>query len=204
MRLILVLLAALVLAGAASAATLQPDSHDRMLVQQLAAKVASFKSVAATENDKSDILNRCSAFKNDPAQAFAAAFVLLPALIVDIVNKYKPQLQDVRDTLAAMHPDSMLFEQWLHAESQSFDLLLQFDNHGKKIDYCKAAQVMLSKHATAADIRDVLGLDPALVAKLFGSGAQDASAALKRLNPEMRKFFVAGGLTLRQATALTS
>lgn len=205
MRLLFVLLAALAVAGAAGAATARPDAHDRLLVQQLGAKISSFKSLTAGENgDKSDLLNRCSAFKNDPAKAFAAAFAMLPALIVDVVNRYRPQLQDVRDTLASMRPNSPLFQQWLRAEGDSFDLLLQFDNHGKKIDYCKAAQVMLSGHPSPAAIRDVLGIDPALIAKLFAAGAQAPSATLKKLNPQMRPFFVAGGLTRAQATALTS
>ncbi len=200
---VLALVAALALAASAAAAP-RPDAHDRALVKELGEKVTAFQAVSAKTNSNSNALKNCSVFRKNPSQAFAAAFVLLPALLVDVVNHYKPQLTDLRDTLAGMHPDSSLFREWVAAETQSFDLILQFDNHGKAIDYCKAAQVLLSNKSTAADVRAVLGINPSLVAKLFQGGSHGPSATLARLNPQIRKFFVAGGLTVKQAAALTT
>jgi hypothetical protein len=203
MRLVLVCLAVLALSGTAAAAV-GPDAHDRALVKQLGDKIAALKSVVSKQSDTNNLLDNCPAFKKNPSQAFAAAFVLLPAVLVDAVNRYKPQLQDVRSTLAGMHADSPLFRQWLTAEAQSIDLILQFDNHGKTIDYCKAAQVMLSKKSTPTDIKNVLGIDPALIAKLFQGAAQGPGTLLTKLKPQMRAFFVAGGLTPKQAQELTA
>jgi hypothetical protein len=63
---------------------------------------------------------------------------------------------------------------------------------------------MLAKSSTADDIRAALGVDPALVAKLFQNGTKGPSTTLSRVNPQMRKFLVAGGLSVKQAKALTS
>jgi len=203
MRLLLVLLVALALAPAAAAAA-RPDAHDRALVQQLAAKVTALQDISKKTDNGNALLDGCPGFKNNPSKAFAAVFALLPALLVDVVNRYKPQLQDLHDTFTGMHPDSALFRQWLGAQTQNIALILQFDNHGKKIDYCKAAQVMLSKNPTSEQIKDVLGIDPLLVAKLFSGTSTQGSKTVTKLNPQMRKFFLAGGLSLKQATALTS
>ena len=59
--------------------------------------------------------------------------------LTEIVNDYGPQIRDLRATVVAMHPHSPLFRRWLTAEAQTFSLLLQFDNHGKKVDLCQAA-----------------------------------------------------------------
>jgi hypothetical protein len=139
--------------------------------------------------------------KKDPSQAFAALFALAPALLVELVNDYGPELRDLRGTIAGMQPHSALFRKWTTAETAEFDLILQFDNHGKKIDLCEAATVMLDKKSTAADIHRVLGIDPILVAKLFTSSATSAAT---KLDPQMRAFFVAAGLSAKDAKTLTS
>ena len=202
MRAVLVLLSVLALAGVASAAA--PDAHDRALVRKLAAQANTFSALASKSNSNDDALKKCAFLKQNPSQAFAAAIALLPALLIQVVSEFKPQFVKLRGVLAAMRPDSTLFAQWAGAEVKSLDLLLKFDNHGKKIDLCKAAEVMLSKTSTSKEIRAVLGIDPALIAKLFASGTSGASATLTKLNPKMRKFLVAAGLTSKQAKALTS
>lgn len=184
----------------------RPDAHDRVLVLQLGGTVATFQAVASKTSGDDQLqkdLKNCAFVKKDPTQAFAAVFALLPVLLIDLVNQYGSPLTDVRDTLAKMRPHAPLFRRWLAAEVQSLDLILQFDNHGKKIDVCQTATVLLDKKSTAKDIRNVLGLDPALISKLFQSGSTNASATLKRVNPPMRSFFVAAGLSPKRATALT-
>jgi hypothetical protein len=199
--------AAALLAPAALAAGPGPDAHDRALVERLDAKVTTFQKIAAQRGDNNKVdesLNTCAAVKKDPSQAFAAVFAILPALLADLVNEYRPQLDDVRDTLAGMRPHSPLFRQWVTAEKQSFGLILEFDNHGKKIDYCEAATVLLSKKSTAADIRNAIGVEPSLIAKLFSSSSSAASVTLKRVNPKMRPFFRAAGVAPKNVTALTT
>jgi len=63
---------------------------------------------------------------------------------------------------------------------------------------------MMSKSSTAADVKAVLGIDPALVAKLFTNSQSGPQATLTRLNPQMRTFFVAAGLKPADAKILTS
>jgi len=182
----------------------QPDAHDRALAAQLAEKVQTFRQVAQDENGGPSLkqsLDNCPLLKKDPSEAFAAVFALLPALLTQMVNDFGPQLRDVQQTLVSMDPDSSVFQRWVDASRQSFTLLLRFDNHGKKVDLCEAATVMLDKHSTASDIRDVLGIDPALIPKLFQS---KASATVTRLDPQMRTFFLAAGLSRLDAKALTS
>ena len=191
----------------AVATTPRPDAHDRVLVSQLGAKAATLQAVASTtsgDNQLQKTLESCAFLKKNPKQEFAAVFALLPVLLIDVVNQYKPQLTDLRDTLGKMRPHALLFRQWLTAEGQSLSLILRFDNHGKKIDICRAATVLLDKKSTSRDVRNVLGIDPALIATLFQSGSTKASATLKRLNPQMRSFFIAAGLAPKTATALTT
>jgi hypothetical protein len=190
-------------AGAALGAAPKPDGHDRALARTLAAKVKTFREIAA-QTDNSDLkqsLDKCPVVKKDPSQAFAALFALLPALLTELVNDYGTELRGLRETLAGMHPHSALFRRWTAAEASNFDLILQFDNHGQKIDLCEAATVMLDKKSTAEDIHRVLGIDPALIAKLFTSGS---SSAATKLNPRMRTFFIAAGLSAKDAKTLTS
>lgn len=195
---------AAVLAAAALGAAPKPDAHDRALARQLDAKVQTFRDIAAKEGVSDSLkhsLDRCPVLQKDPGQAFAALFALLPALLTEIVDDYGPELRGLRQTIAGMHPHAPLFRSWLAAEGQSFALILRFDNHGKKIDLCKAATVMLDKESTAADIQRILGIDPSLIAVLFQS---PASAKLSKLNPKMRAFFVAAGLPAADAKTLTS
>jgi hypothetical protein len=197
-----VLAAALALTGVGASSTV-PRPHDRALVKQLVTQVNTFSALSSsTSDDKA--LKKCSFLKKNPAQAFAAVIAILPALLIEVVGQNKPQFVKLRGELAAMHPDSTLFRQWLGAEVKSLDLLLLFDNGGKPVDLCKAAQVMLSKKSTAADVHAVLGIDPALVAKLYQSGESGAGRMLTKLNPKMRTFFISAGMTPKQAKVLTS
>ena len=192
---------------AAAATAPRPDAHDRALASQLAEKAVTFQTLASKTsggNELQKTLEGCAFIKKNPKQAFAAVFALVPVLLIDVVNQYKPQLTDLRDTLAKMRPHALVFRQWAAAEAQSFSLMLRFDNHGKKIDLCKAATVLLDKKSTTGDVRNVLGIDPALIATLFQSGSTKASATLKRLNPQMRSFFIAAGLSPKIAKSLTT
>jgi hypothetical protein len=202
-RFLAVVVVALVCAGAATAA--RPDAHDRALVHRLQAETNAFAVLASHGSSEDPALQKCSFMKTkDAAKAFAAAFAVLPALLVQIVSQYKPQFTHLRQVLGGMQPDSQVFAKWLVAERQNLGLLLQFDNGGKPIDLCKAGEVMLSKSSTAADVRAVLGIDPALIAKLFTSGQSGSQSTITLLNPQMRTFFVQAGLTPKAAKALTS
>jgi hypothetical protein len=193
--------AALTVAAGASAAAPKPDAHDRALVSALNAKVATFRQISGGPQDESTQLDKCPVIKKDPSQALAAVFLLLPVLLTEVVNGYGAQIKGLRDTMASMHPDSALFAKWLAAEKGSLDLLLQFDNHGKKVDLCNALQVLQSKSSTDADIYRATGIHAVLIAKLFGD---PATATLSKLNPRMRPFLVAAGLSVKDAKALTS
>jgi hypothetical protein len=194
---------AAIAAGAALGAAPRPDAHDRALARALDAKVKTFREIAS-QTDNSDLkqsLDHCPVVKKDPSQAFGAMVALLPALLAELVNDYGPELRGLRQTLVGMHPHSALFRKWTAAEAANFDVILQFDNHGKKIDLCEAATVMLDKKSTAADVRRVIGIDPSLIAKLFTSGS---SSATTKLDPQMNAFFVAAGLSAKDAKTLTS
>ena len=198
-----VLVLALGAAGAAQAAAPSPDAHDRALVKRLGDTVTAFQAIASTTQDDTGLqktLDNCPVIKKDPSQAFAAMFALLPVLLIDVVNQFRPLVVGVQGTLKELHPHSGLFRSWLAGQQRVFDLILRFDNHGKKIDYCEAARVMLDKKATAKDIRGVLGIDPATISTLFNS---KASAAVQRLNPQMRAFLVSAGMSRKQAITLT-
>ena len=194
-------------APTATAATPRPDGHDRALMAQLATKVTTFQALSETTSDDTALqrsLDTCAPLKKDPSLQLAAVFALLPVLLIDVVNQDKPRIVALRDTVSAMDAHAPLFRQWLAAEADTFSLILRFDNHGKRIDDCKAAAVMLDKHSTSQDVHDVLGIDPTLIAQVFASSSSSAGETLKRLNAKMRPFFVAGGLTPRLATRLTT
>ena len=189
-------------AAAMPAAPAKPDPHDRALAQQLSAKVTAFRRIVTKSGaglQKS--IDTCPIAKKDPSQAFALVFAAVPALFTEIVTDYKPQIVALRDTAAAMHPDAPVFTTWLTALGKSFDFLLEFDNHGKSVDICKAATVLLDKHSTAADIQRVLGIDPALIGQLFTNKPQ---SLLTKLEPRMTAFFIAAGLSKKNAQILTS
>ena len=196
---------ALCMAGIAGAAAPRPDVHDRALAVMLNDRVAVFRAIAAkaSDGDTQASLDNCALLKKSPAKAFAATIALLPAMLIQLVNEAKPELTQVHDMLAAMHPDSKLFRHWVGAETRNLEVILAFDNHGAKIDLCRAATVMLSKSSTADDVHRVLGIDPALIAKLFSGGSSSANTTLTRLNPQMRRFFVAAGLSQKDAAVLT-
>jgi hypothetical protein len=196
-----VALTALALAGTAAAATLRPDAHDRALAAELNEKVTTFRNIAAGTENGGNSLQKCAQFKNDPQQALGAVFVLIPVFLTQIVNDYGPEIRDLRGTVASMHPHSPLFARWLDAEGQTFSLLLQFDNHGKKVNLCQAAKVLLDQRSTDADIYRVIGIHTVLIGRLFGS---TASQTVSKLNPQMRTFFVAAGLNPDDAKILTS
>ncbi len=192
--------------AAAIAATPRPDAYDRALAARLDAKVATFRAIAAQTSGgtSTQSLDHCAYLKKHPKDAFAAIFAILPALLVELVSEYKPRLTDLKATIARMHPHAPLFRQWLTAQRKNFALILQFDSHGKKVDLCAVATVMLTKTSSPADIRRVLGVDPALIAKLFASGSSSAGGAVARLNPKMRAFLIAAGVPRKNAVALTS
>jgi hypothetical protein len=195
---------AALLSSSALAATARPDAHDRALAHALDRKVQTFRDVAKQTGQSDSLqksLDKCPLMKKDPSQAFAAVFALIPALLAELVNDFGPQLRDIHETVLSMHPHSPLFRQWAAVEAQDFGLILKFDNHGKKIDLCEAAKVMLDKHSTAADIHRVIGIDPTLIALIFQS---PVTAKLQKLNPKMRPFFRAAGLSKADAKALTS
>jgi hypothetical protein len=196
-----VTLTALALAAAAAAVTARPDAHDRALAAALNAKVTTFRNIAAGTQNGGNSLQKCAQFKNDPQQALGAVFVLIPVFLTEIVNDYGNEIRDLRETVVGMHPHSPLFRRWLSAQGQAFSLLLQFDNHGKKVDLCRAAAVLLNKSSTDADIYRVTGIHTALIGRLFGS---TASQTVNTLNPKMRTFFVAAGLKPADAKILTS
>ena len=205
--LIVVVLAGLVAASLATAATPKPDAHDRALALQLAAKVVSLQKVSSASNGSDDkvtnALKGCKGLGKTPADSFAVVFAMLPVLLVDVVNEIRPLLLDVRDTVAAMHPHSTLFRRWLVAERAGVDQILTFDNHGKKIDYCDAAKVMLAKSPSDTKVRSVLGIDPAKIKELFSGSSTRASATVKKLNPQMRAFLIAAGVRRSVAVQLT-
>ena len=196
-----VALIALTVAGTAGAAAPSPDAHDRTLAAQLNAKVTTFRQISKGASQSDTSLNKCAAFKNDPKQALAAVFLLIPVFLTEVVNDYGQQVGELRDTMAAMHPDSPLFRQWLAAEGRAVSLLLKFDNHGKRVDVCAAAKVLLDKHSTDADVYRVIGIHTNLIGELFGS---TANQTVSKLNAPMRAFFVAAGLSPADAKTLTS
>jgi hypothetical protein len=180
-----------------------PDAHDRALAAKLDAGVATLRKLATPSSNTADsALKRCAALNGANAdKEFEAAIAVTPVLLGELVHQYKPQLVELQQTIEDIHPDSPLFARWIAALKQSFTLTLRFDTHGRQIDLCKAAAVILDKSSTAADWQRVLGYGPALFAKLFSS---KAGSTLTALDPKMRAFFVAAGIPARNAKTLTS
>jgi hypothetical protein len=198
--------AVILLAAPAAATAPRPDAHDRALAARLDTEVAAFRAIAAqTSGDASTrSLDGCLYLKKHPKDAFAAIFVLLPALVIELVAEHKQELTGLERAVAGMRPDSALFRRWLAAERASLRLILEFDNGGRKIDLCKAAAVMLDKTSTPADIRRVLGVDPGLIPKLFSGNSSAAGSTVTTLNPKMRAFLIAAGVPRKHAVVLTS
>lgn len=189
--------------GAVAAAT--PDGHDRALAHRLDSKVSTFSTIVAQTGENSLIkgeLKSCAPFQSkDPSKAFAAAFALLPALLVRLVDDYKPQMVDLVQTVSAMHPDAPVFREWLTALGKTYALILKLDNHGRKVDLCEATTVFLDKKSTAADYQRALGVSPILI----GLVLQDtAGTTVSKLDPKMRAFFISAGISAKHAKTLTS
>ena len=205
--LIIGLLVGLVAASVAAAATPTPDAHDRALAQRLAAKVVELQKVARASQNGDDRITKalqgCKGLAKTPGESFAVVFAMLPVLLIDVVNQLRPLLLDVRATIGAMHPHAVLFRRWVAGELASVDQILAFDNHGKKIDYCAAAKVMLAKNATAAQVQAVLGVPLSRIKALFSATSSPASATVTKLNPQMRAFLVAAGVRRSVAVQLT-
>jgi hypothetical protein len=194
---------ALALSTGASAAAPKPGAHDRALARQLSARVTTFQQLASGTKDNSfqKSLERCAFIKKHPKDAFAAIFALIPVVLIEAADEYGPELRSLRSSIGAMHPDSPLFAQWLTAVGSDLSLILEFDNHGKKIDLCDAATLLLDKKTTAADVHRVLGIDPILLGKVFSN---PVSSKLEKLNPRMRAFLIAAGVSRKNAATLTS
>jgi len=205
--LIVVVVLGLTAASVAAAATPTPDAHDRALAQQLAAKVVAIQKVASASEGSDDkitnALKDCKGLAKTPADGFAVVFAMLPVLLIDLVNQMRPLLLDVRSTIGAMHPHAALFQRWLAGERAEIDQILAFDNHGKKIDYCAAAKVMLAKKATDAQVQAVLGMPLSRIKALFSTTASPTGATLTKLNPQMRMFLIAAGVRRSVAVQLT-
>lgn len=149
-------------------------------------------------------LKDCKGLTNTPGDSFAVVFAMLPVLLIDVVNQLRPLLLEVRAAISAMRPHAVLFQRWLTAERAEVDQILGFDNHGKKIDYCAAAKVMLAKSATDAQVQAVLGIPLAKIKALFSTTSSPDGVTLEQLNPQMRRFLIAAGVRRSVAIQLTT
>ncbi len=205
--LIAVAVAGLVSAPVAAAASPTPDAHDRALAHRLAAKVVELQKVTSASKGGDDkitnSLKGCKGLAKTPGESFAVVFAMLPVLLIEAVNELRPVLLDVRATVAAMHPHAAVFRRWLAGERADIDQILAFDNHGKKIDDCAAAKVMLAKNPTDAQVREALGVPLARIKALFSAVSSSGSATVTKLNPQMRKFLIAAGVRRSVAVELT-
>jgi hypothetical protein len=203
-----VLVLALAASSSATAAT-RPDAHDTALAKRLAAQVTALSKLSGVTDNGDEKLNDdlkgCKGLGTSPGDSFAVVFAMLPVLLIEGVNELRPQLLRVRAVIAPMRPHADLFRRWLAAEQAGLDEILAFDNHGKKIDYCAAAKVMLAKTPRDADVRAVLGVSLAQIQSLFSntSASAKAGAVLKKLNPQMRTFLLAAGVSRPIAVKLT-
>jgi len=196
---------AVVLGSGAERAAASPDAHDRALAATLSSRVAEFREIAsAARGPSSSRLEGCPYLKKNPSQALAAVVAIVPVLLIETVDEFRPELTSLGATLGAMRPDAPVFAQWLADERDELALILQFDNHGRAIDLCDAVGVLLAKHPSAADIERVLGIKPTLIAMLFSTASQKSSAELSELAPRMAAFFLAAGLSKASAAELTS
>ncbi len=219
------LLAALLFAETARATA--PDAHDRALAAALDARVATFRAIDTTAFGASETkaLHSCVPLeksllkdKGNFGAAFSgvltAALELALPLTIDLADRYAAELTSLRAALSAMHPDSALFGQWRSAELRSLNLFLEFDNHGQPVDACAAATYMqglakISKAGMAAAIAEFqakVGISVAQYRQLapgFFSNS-DPAAALTKLVQRMETFFVAAGLSSKDASVLSS
>jgi hypothetical protein len=205
--LIVVVAVGLVGVSAAAAASPAPDAHDRAVAQQLAAKVVELQKLVTASKGSDDRITKalrgCKGLGKTPGESFGVVFAMLPVLLIDVVNELRPQLLDLRATIGPMHPHALLFRRWLAAERANIDQILAFDNHGKKIDYCAAAKVMLAKNPSDAQVEAVLGVPPSRIKALFAGASSQASATVSKLNSKMRTFLIAAGVPRKVAVQLT-
>ncbi len=201
MRVLLGLVVAGVLAGTAAGAR-APDGHDRALMGQLEAKVQLYEGLGSSSNADARV-KQCAFVKQDPSKELAASFAVVPVYVIEAVTKFKGPFRDIERTLAATHPHDDLFRRWVAAERAEVAFLLRFDNGGKAIDICSAAQLLMQKQPPPAKVRAALGIDPALV-PLALLRALKTNTPLSKLNPPMRTFFIAGGVSRKHAEQLTS
>jgi hypothetical protein len=199
-RLLVVVLAAGVLVAPAGAVR-APDAHDRALMSRLEAKVQEYEALGPSSNVTDSTVAQCAFVKKDPAKGFAAAFAVLPVDVIELVTRFRGPFRDIQRTLLSVDPHDGLFRRWVAAERAEVALLLSFDNGGKTIDVCHAARLLMEKHPPPAEVREVLGINPSLVPLLF---RRTSTSPLSKLNPAMRAFFIAGGVSKKHAEALTT
>lgn len=201
------LASALAFAAAAAGGTPVPDAHDRAAAHALAAKVVELQGLTTASKGADDRITKslkgCKALGKTPAQSFAVVFAMLPVLLIDIVNELRPQILDLRATIDRLHPHASLFRRWLAAERVGIVEILAFDNHGKKIDYCAAAKVLLAKKPSDAQVKAVLGIPLSRLQRLSTSGSSKAQKTVSALNPAMRRFLIAAGVRRSIAVQLT-
>jgi hypothetical protein len=202
MRVLLIVLAAGVLTGTA-AGVRSPDAHDRALMARLEAKVQLYAGLGSSSAAADSKVKQCAFVKHDPSKELSASLAVVPVDVIEAVTKFKKPFLDIQRTLVAMHPHDGLFRRWVAAERAELAFLLRFDNGGKVIDVCAAAQLLMQKQPPPAEVRAALGIDPALVPQAF-LRALTTKSPLSKLNPPMRVFFIAGGVSKKNAEQLTS
>jgi hypothetical protein len=202
MRVLLIVVVAGVLAGTAAGAR-SPDGHDRALMARLETKVQLYAGLGSSSAAADSKVKQCAFVKQDPSKEFAASFALVPVDVIESVTKLKRPLLDMQRTLVSIKPHDDLFRRWVSAERAELAFLLRFDNGGKAIDVCKAAQLLMQKQPPPAEVRAALGIDPALVPQAF-LRALTTKSPLSKLNPPMRAFFSAGGVSKKNAEHLTT
>jgi hypothetical protein len=170
---------------------------------RLEAKVQLYAGIGSPSGAADSKVKQCAFVKQDPSKEFAASFALVPVDVIESVTKLKRPLLDMQRTLVSMQPHDDLFRRWVSAERAELAFLLRFDNGGKAIDVCKAAQLLMQKQPPPAEVRAALGIDPALVPQAF-LRALTTKSPLSKLNPPMRAFFIAGGVSKKNAEQLTS
>jgi hypothetical protein len=202
MRVLLILVTAGMLAGTAAGAR-TPDGHDRALMARLEAKVQLYENLGSSSAGSDSRVKQCAFVKQDPSKEIAASLAAIPVYVIEFVTKFKKPFLDIQRTLVSSHPHDDLFRRWVAAERAELAFLLRFDNGGKAIDLCKAAQILMQDQPKPAELRAVLGIDPALVPQAL-SRALATKSPLSKLNPPMRTFFIAGGVSRKHAEQLTT
>jgi hypothetical protein len=231
LRVLLVAALSATVAGLVSATAVRaaagPDPHDRALAEALDTRVAVFRDIdtkafgtTITHAFRGCLPLERSIVKDKSNVGAAFSGVLTSALdlslpaTIDLADRYRSQLSALRTALGTMHPDSPVFAQWLSAEVRSVGFILEFDNHGQLPDACTAATYMQALAKTSktgmatalAGFRREVGIDldqyKSLAPELYSNG--DPAEGLSRLAAGMDAFFVAAGLTPKDAAILSS